>query len=116
MKLCFGAQPIPSSLLFHSLSGLPQLGYLLVLQMNAMWTPFWCQAQRRRPMAGGVSRKGTWRKALPLAPMLLQPDSCWGPWALTQATRALATVCLRGSTTSLCWGSSSQGKSPSYAQ
>lgn len=36
---------------------------------------------------GWVSKKRTWREALPPAPMLLQPDTHWDFWVLTQAPR-----------------------------
>lgn len=47
-----------SSLLFHSPAGLPRLGYLLLFQVNAMWTLFRCQAQRGGPMLAGCPGRG----------------------------------------------------------
>lgn len=41
-----------ASFLFHSLSCLPGSAF----QMTAMWPPFWCQVQRRRPEAGCPGR------------------------------------------------------------
>lgn len=51
-KICLWAQPGSSSPLFPNLSCLPWFVNLLAFQMNAVWPPLWCQAQRRQPEAG----------------------------------------------------------------